>query len=245
MSLSDVKIRTAKPEEKRYTLLDSDGLYLEVMVSGKKYWHLRYASDGKRSWHTIGEYPAIGLQEARERKNTLRQRLRDGESIKKKRYSTLFRDVALEWADMHDRKISNENDRAKKRNRMNNHILPFLGDKDISDITSMDVLPILQRLADRQNFEMMARIRSIVSQIFRFAVATGRAQTDPTYALRGAIIAPKAKHYASLRTPEEVGALMLAIDSYPQRLVRRAMQFSAFFPTRIRAVPVGFSPLRT
>jgi integrase len=226
MPLTDIKIKSAKPRDRRYQIADSDGLYIEVMTSGKKYWRLRYSENNRRSWHTIGEYPAIGLQEARERRNELRKKLRDGTPFTTK--SSLFTDIALEWANSHDKRISNERDRLKTHNRMKNHLLPFIGNKDIASIGPSDILPVLQRLAERGNFEMLSRIRSICSQIFRYGVATGRCQNDPTYALRGAIIMPKQRHYPSLKRPDEVGALMRAIDSYPQPVVRLAMRFSAF-----------------
>ena len=224
MALTDIKIKSAKPKEKRYQLADSDGLYLEIMTSGKKYWRLRYFKDGRRSWHTIGEYPATGLQEARDKRNDLRKKLRDGSPLAPK--SSAFRDVALEWAEAHDKKIKNEKDKAKKRGRLNNHLLPFIGDNDIASITPADILPLLQRLAERGNFEMMARIRSYTSQIFRYGVATGRCTGDPTYALRGAIITPKKRNYPSITKPDEVGMLLRAIDAYPHDIVRCAMQFS-------------------
>jgi hypothetical protein len=96
MSLTDIKVKSLKPRDKRYQEGDSDGLYLEVMTSGKKYWRLRYFKDGKRSWHTICEYPATGLREARERRNGLRKKLREVSPFKEQ--STLFRDIALSWA---------------------------------------------------------------------------------------------------------------------------------------------------
>jgi integrase len=225
MPLTDVKIKSLRARDKRYQTADSDGLYLEVMSSGRKYWRVRYCKDNKRSWHTIGEYPAVGLQEARERRNDMRMKLRSGAPLKLKGNS--FRDVALEWACAHDKKISNEKDRIKTRNRMNNHLLPFIGDKDIAAVTPADILPLLQRLAERGNFEMLSRIRSITSQIFRYGVASGRCAADPTYALRGAVITPKKSHYPSPKNPRDAGMLLRAIDSYPRDTVRRAMQFSA------------------
>jgi integrase len=225
MPLTDIKLKSARARDKRYQIADSDGLYIEIMPSGKKYWRLRYSENNKRSWHTIGEYPATGLQEARERRNELRKKLRDGAPLAP--HGTTFRDVALEWADAHDKKILNERDRIKTRNRMNNHLLPFIGGKDIASIAPSDVLPVLQRLEARKNYEMLSRVRSICSQVFRYGVATGRCQSDPTYALRGAVIAPRQRHYPSLKRPEEVGALMRAIDAYPREAVRLAMKFSA------------------
>jgi hypothetical protein len=118
MPLTDMKARTAKPRDKRYSMADTDTLYLEIMPTGKKIWRLRYLKEGKRNWHTIGEYPAIGLQEARDRKNILRQKIRDGEPLTPKRNKETFGAIAAEWADAHDLKIANLNDRIKTRNRM-------------------------------------------------------------------------------------------------------------------------------
>jgi integrase len=227
MSLSDMRIRSAKARDKRYSICDGGGLYLEIMTTGKKYWRLRYSNEGKANWHSIGEYPSIGLQEARERRNVLRQQIRDGIMPNAAKPENTFREIALEWVDMHDSKITNESDRIKNRNRMNNHLLPFLGDKKISTITATEILPVLKRLADLKKYEQLSRIRSIISQIFRYAVATGRANSDPTYALKGAIIAPKPKHLASLTKPSDVAMLLRSIDAYPYPIIRMAMQFSA------------------
>jgi integrase len=226
MPLTDIKIKSAKPKDKRYQIADADGLYIEVMPSGKKYWRLRYNSgNGKRTWHTVGEYPATGLQQARERRNELRKKLRDGAPLEAR--GTTFRETALEWADAHDKKILHERDKIKTRNRMATHLLQFIGDKDISAISPAEILPVFQRLAEAGKFGMLSRIRSICSQIFRHGIVAGKCQSDPTYALRGAIIAPRKRHYPSVKKPDEVRALMIAIDSYPRPVVRIAMRFSA------------------
>jgi integrase len=227
MPLSDIKIKSLKPKDKRYQTCDSDGLYIEVMTSGKKYWRLNYFKNGKRSWHTIGEYPATSLQEARERRNDLRKKLREGESIEKieKTEANSFGAVAAEWADAHDKKISNPRDRMKTRGRMNNHLLPFLENIPIRDIKPRDLLPVFQRLADRENWEMLSRIRSITSQIFRYAIATDRAEADPVPALRGAIITPQRRHYPYLKRREDIGEMLRRVDSYPYSIVRCATLF--------------------
>jgi integrase len=225
MSLSEIKARSAHARDKRYQLSDGDGLYLDVMPSGEKYWRYRYAKNGRRTWHTIGKYPAITLSDAREERNSLYRKLRIGVPIDGKGDS--FRDVALQWLDAHDAKLSKERDKLKERSRLNNHLMPPLGDKAIRSITSADILAILQRLANDEKYEMLSRIRSIASQIFRFAIARGLCDNDPTYALRGAFIPPRKRHYPSIRKPAEVGALMRAITSYPYEQVRSALLFSA------------------
>jgi integrase len=229
MPLSDFRIKSTKPRDKRYQIADSDGLYIEIMPSGKKYWRLRYSENNKRSWHTIGEYPAIGLQEARERRNSLRKRLRDGEAFAnaKEKLVCTFEDVALAWADAHEVKINGLKYKKNIRSRLTSHILPFIGTKDIKTLKSTDILPILDRLIALGRLEMACRARSICSQVFRYAIATGKCESDPTYALRGMIISPQTKHLSSITDPREVGRLLRAIDVYPQTVVRCALLFSA------------------
>jgi integrase len=222
--MSEIKARSARAREKRYQLSDSDGLYLDVMPSGEKYWRYRYAKNGKRTWRTIGKYPAITLSDAREERNSLYRRLHLGIPIDGKGES--FRDIALQWLEAHDKTISKDRDRRKERGRLENHLLPYLGDKNIRAVTSADVLAVLQRLADGEKFEMLSRARSIASQIFRFAIARGLCENDPTYALRGAFPAPRAKHYASVTNPRDVGHLMRLIDAYPHKIVGALTRFS-------------------
>jgi integrase len=222
--MSEIKARSAHARDKRYQLSDGDGLYLDVMPSGEKYWRYRYAKNGKRTWHTIGKYPAITLSDAREERNKLYRKLRLGVPIDGKGDS--FGEVAAQWADMHDKTIKNERDRKKKRARMDNHLLRYLENKNIRDITSADILSILTRLAGEGKYDMMSVVRSIASQIFRFGIATGKCDNDPTYALRGAIPMPQRRHYPTITDPNEIGLLMRQIDAYPFAITRYAMLFS-------------------
>jgi integrase len=224
MPMSEIKARSAKATGKRYQLSDSDGLYLDVMPSGEKYWRYRYAKNGKRTWRTIGKYPAITLSDAREERNSLYRKLRLGVSLDGARDS--FGEVARQWADMHDKTIKNDRDRKKKRARMDNHLLCYLENKNIREITSSDILSILARLAGEGKYDMMSVVRSIASQIFRFGIAAGKCDNDPTYALRGAIPAPPRRHYPTVTDPGEIGPLMRQIDAYPFAVVRCAMLFS-------------------
>jgi integrase len=222
--MSEIKARSARAAGKRYQLSDGDGLYLDVMPSGEKYWRYRYAKNGKRTWHTIGKYPAITLSDAREQRNGLYRKLRLGLPLGAKGDS--FRDAALQWLDAHGKTLSKDRDRLKERGRLNNHLLPYLGDKNIRAITSADVLAVLQRLADAEKFEMLSRARSIASQIFRFAIARGLCENDPTYALRGAFPAPRGKHYSSVTSPRDVAHLLRLVDAYPHKIVAALTRFS-------------------
>ena len=227
MALTELKIKSAKAADKRYSITDADGLILEVMTSGKKYWRLRYNVKGKRYFHTIGEYPALSLAEARDRKIELRQKIRDGKPLKETRKTWTFGDVANEWAKKHVEKLNNEAERKRLFSRLDAHILPFIGDAAIADISAPDILPVLQRLETRGTLEMASKVRVMLGQIFRYAVSTGRKLYDPMPTLKGAIAAPRSRHFASLTNPRDVANLMQAIDNYPQKQVRYAMIFSA------------------
>ncbi|MDR1516039.1 MAG: tyrosine-type recombinase/integrase [Synergistaceae bacterium] len=123
--------------------------------------------------------------------------------------------------------MSNDKEKQNIRSRLNTHILPFIGDMKIAILTTIDILPLLQRLSNAGKHEMSRRVKQIVSQVFRYGILTGHCNTDPTYALRGFISAPKPGHFASLTKSADVAQLLRSIDAYPHPIVRYAMQFSA------------------
>jgi integrase len=221
--LTDTKIRNAKPVEKRYRIADSDGLYIEISPSGKKYWRFRSNTGGKRSWHDLGEYPHVSLRQARE----LRDKARHPAEAPHTTGSCLFSQAASEWVDIHERKLNNDKEKQNIRSRLDNHILPFIGGKEIAELTAMDILPLMKRLSMIGKYEMSRRVKQIISQIFRYAIMSGYCQNDPTYALRGFIDAPKPGRFASLTRPSEVARLLRAIHAYPHVMIREAMRFSA------------------
>jgi integrase len=225
MPLNELKIRNAKPKDKRYQISDSEGLYLEVMVSGKKYWRLRYTKDGKKNWHTLGMYPDVSLQQAREARNDLKKKLRSNSPLLSSSADT-FGGIAAEWVAAHEVQLSSDKYMTSIRTRLSSHVLPFIGDRKIAELKPADILSVINRLTAMHSFEMAKRARSMCSQIFRFAIATGRCEFDPTAALRGAIISPPVKHHPAITNPAEIAALLAAIDSYPFTIVRNAMRFS-------------------
>ena len=219
MPLSDAKIRNAKAKDKRYQLADSDGLYLEVMTSGRKYWRYRYTSNGKRNWRTLGEFPYLGLREAREEREKIRRCVSLGLPFEDGSQSEpLFRDVAAEWHRRHP---------LNTWRTFELHILPLIGDKKVKDIKTQDVLNLLKRLVDIRSPTVLPKVKSLCSRVFRFAIVSGYTETDPTYALRGVLPTPPSSHLASLTDARDVALLLRNIDAYPNPVVRYAMQFSA------------------
>ncbi|MDR1943264.1 MAG: integrase arm-type DNA-binding domain-containing protein, partial [Synergistaceae bacterium] len=221
--LTDTKIKSARPSKKRYRIADMDGLYIEITPAGKKYWRFRSNENGKRNWHNLGEYPFVTLQQARE----LRDGKRHALPVAPKKHEETFSQVASEWVKLHEQKLSNEKEKQNIRSRLNTHILPFIGDRNIAELNTVDILPLMQRLGNIGKYEMSRRVKQIISQVFRYGIMTGYCQNDPTYALRGFLDTPKSRHFASLTRPADVAQLLRSIDAYPQTIVRYAMQFSA------------------
>ena len=151
--LTDSAIKKAKAKEKRYMLSDGDGLYLEVMPSGKKYWRLRYWIDRKEYKRSIGQYPAIGLKEAREIRDEMKASVaKSGQPITKFTGKT-FKAVATDWLEKKVFPVRTKNHIRTITSRLNRLILPYIGQKFISDISPTDILAIIRRIEERETHE--------------------------------------------------------------------------------------------
>ena len=235
--LTNIEVRNAKPAAKAYRLYDRDGLYLEVAATGSKYWRLKYRFGGKEKRLALGVYDAVSLATARAKTAKARKQLVDGvdpgelrKSGKQAEIAAVsdpFEAVAREWHAKFspDWSATHAN---KLIRRLEIHAFPFIGGKAISDVSAADVLALLQKPESRGELETAHGVRVVVGQVCRYAVATGRALTDPTPTLRGAIKPHRNKHMASITSVHEVGLLMRAIDQYNGGpIVRTALILSA------------------
>ena len=215
--LTDAKLKALRPRTKLYRVADAHGLCIEVHPTGARYWRLRYRLDGKEKMLSLGVYPDVSLIAARKRRDETRTRIADGadpsamRQADKRESSQTFEAIAREW--MGRREVS-EATAIKDRWLLEEHALPALGAKPITAITAADVLAMLRNLEDRGLLETARRLRAKVSAVFRHAVATLRAQGDPTVALRGAIKSPKVKHHAAITDPRKLGELLRALHGY-------------------------------
>ena len=230
MKLSDVAVRSAKAKPKSYKMADGAGMYLLVQPNNNKYWRLDYRFGGKRKTLALGVYPQVSLKAAREKRDEAKRQLSDGidpghsRKIEKltgaANAGTTFRAVAEELIE----KMVRE-ERAKvtigKTKWVFEFAYPYFGDRPIAEISAPEILLALKSVEGRGKYETAKRLRSKIGQVFRLAVATGRAERDPTTDLRGAITAPKVKHYATITDPKEIGALLNAIDDYTGHLTTR------------------------
>jgi len=239
--LKDVHIRNLRPTDAIYTCTDERGLYLEVHPNGSKLWRYKYHYLGKRKRLALGRYPDVNLSDARRRRDDARRALDEGQDpLAKRKHDKLiaafngrntFGEIAKEYID----KMVAEG-RADTTTTKANWLLEQLApiaDSPIVDLKPILVLGALKRIEAKGKHETARRCRSFASRVFRYAVATGRAETDPSSILRGALITPKVKHHSAILDPQGVGELLRAIDAYSGHLVTKiALQVSPHVMSR-------------
>ncbi|TBF80811.1 tyrosine-type recombinase/integrase [Rhizobium leguminosarum] len=223
MALTDVQIRNAKKSEKPYKLPDGKGLYLYVSTAGGKSWRIDYAYFGKRKTLTLGAYPALGLADARTRRDDVKKKLSEGldPSLAKKREQLAAKAAAGNSfgliADEFIAKLRRDK-RAEPTIDKNTWMLKVLAKKispyPITQISAKDVLDVLNVIEKSGRVESALATRSAIGRVFRFAIATARAENDPTSALRGALQRHVPVSHPALTTRKEVGGVMRAIYGY-------------------------------
>lgn len=220
MPLTEIQCRQAKAKEKTYLLSDGKGLSLEVRPNGKKYWIARLWNGGKESRRSVGSYPDVSLREAREQNSAIRK-------SPPPTSTDTFAAVAKEWYERKALLSLSSSYRETIRLRLDKHILPELGGCRISDMTTLQILQFCRRIEDRGTVETAHRVCQIIGQVFRYGIASGRVENDPTVAMRGALMSVRVRHFSTITDPKAIGDLMRRIDGYKGSLVRCAMQFSA------------------
>ncbi|MGH7604004.1 MAG: tyrosine-type recombinase/integrase [Gemmatimonadaceae bacterium] len=222
MPLTDTSVRSSKKREKPTKLHDERGLYLLVNLAGK-YWRFDYRFAGKRKTLALGVYPDVSLAMARERRDEARRQLaqdidpgmarRIFRTVNLERTANSFDAVAREW---HQRFSKNwtEGTAAGIIRRLEIDLFPWVGGRPIAEIRPPELLAVLRRVESRGALETAHRIHQYSGQIFRYAVATGRAERDPAADLRGALPPVRANHHASITEPKAVGQLLRAISGY-------------------------------
>ncbi len=227
--LTEAKVRTTKPQKSPQKIFDGGGLFLLVTPSGGKLWNLKYRFNGKEKKLSIGSYPEISLAEARQRKEEARTLLAnevDPGEIKKAQQAAesaetdTFEVIAREW---HSRFAPTwaKSHAGKIIRRFELYVFPWIGSKEITSISAKEMLGVLRRVEEKGIIETAHRIQQSCGRVFRYAIATGRAERDPTGDLRGALPPANTKHMASILDPKEIGGLLRAIDGYNGSIVTR------------------------
>ena len=223
MSLTNIAITKAKQAEKPYKLSDSGGLYLQINTSGTKCWRFKYRFAGKEKVLSLGVYPHLSLLEARERRDLAKRNLANdldpGALKQTQKYeagqaaTNTFQAVACEWHDKNKIKWVPKN-AARNLSILERHIFPFIGKISISKVKSSELLHAIRKIEARGNAETAHRVLQICGQIFRYAIATDRANADLSLVLKGALSPVKVKHHASITEPSLIGAFLRDIHDY-------------------------------
>jgi len=230
MPLTDIAIRNAKPGSKPIKLFDERGLYLELSPTGGKWWRLKYRFDGKEKRLSLGVYPDVSLKDARDRRDAARKLLADGvdpsenrkaeKSARADQAANSFEVVAREWfAKYSTRWAKNHGGRIVQR--FERDIFPWIGGRPIADITAPELLTVVRRIESRGAVETAHRALGNCGQVFRYAVATGRAERDPSVDLRGALPPTKSEHFAATTEPKQVAEILRAMEGYEGTLTVR------------------------
>jgi integrase len=230
MPLTDTLARNAKPAAKTVRMFDRDGLYLEVSPRGGKWWRLKYRFAGREKRVSLGVYPEVNLKKARARTIEARQLLEAGVDPSENRRAAKaaqiegaansFEVVTREWIDRQMKSwVKGHGERILTR--FERDLFPWIGARPIADLTAPELLTTVRRIEKRGALETAHRALGNCGQVFRYAIATGRAKRDPTGDLRGALPPVKTEHFAAITEPKRVGALMRAIEGYEGSLTVR------------------------
>lgn len=222
MPLTQKAIDATKPDVKPQRLYDAGGLYLEIAPSGGRWWRFKYRFEGKAKLLSLGVFPAVTLAKARSRRNALRELLADGvdpgEKRKAEKREALGREinsfefVAREWYAKQATKWTARHADDVLR-RLERNLFPDLGGEPVAEVTAPKLLAAARKVEGRGAHDLAHRMVGVAGQVFRYAVATGRCERDPSGDLRGALTPHKARNQAAV-TPDELPTLLRAIDGY-------------------------------
>lgn len=241
MKLNDKAVAAAKPKEKAYKLADGQGMYLEILPTGVKSWRMKYRFAGKEKRLVFGLYPSVSLKTAREWAQKARKLLAAGldpSEVKKEAKSAViaaaapvdqtetveaiarewFEKFGSQWVDSHGAKIIR---------RLERDLFPWVGREEIKNVIPAALLAALRRVEARGAVETAHRLLQNCGQVWRYAVATGRAERDITSDLRGALPPAKAARFGAITEPFEIGKLLRNIEQYKgSEVVRLALQLA-------------------
>ena len=233
--LSDAAVRNAKADAaKPIKLTDGGGLYLLVHPNGSKYWRFDYRIHDRRGTLAFGVYPDVSLRDARDKRDEARKQIANGvdpkltKQLEKSAQANSFELVAREW---HTRQANSLTERHAARiiRDLERDVFPWIGAYPIASLEPPHVLSMLRRIEDRGARESAHRTKALCGQIFRYAVATGRAERDPCADLRGALAPVVHKRMATITDPKMVGGLMRAIAGYEGTFtIRCALQMAPY-----------------
>ncbi|WP_317179880.1 tyrosine-type recombinase/integrase [Lelliottia amnigena] len=222
MPLNDMQIRRAKPEAKAYTLGDGQGLSLLIEPNGSKSWRFRYRFAGKPKMISLGVYPTITLADARSRRDDARKLVAEGKNpseVRKEQKIALqtesesaFEKIATEWHQMKSAKWS-VGYVSDIMEAFQNDIFPYVGTRPVGEIKPLELLNVLRKIEKRGALEKMRKVRQRCSEVFRYAIATGRAEFNPAADLSSALDVHQSNHFPFLKA-DEIPDFLRALNCY-------------------------------
>jgi integrase len=232
MALTDVAAKQALPKDKDYKLSVEKGLYLLVKTNGAKYWRMKYRFAGKEKTLALGVYPEVGLKTAKQECEKARVKLANGidpSQIKQTRKSLLrethansFQSVATDWYELTKPRWT-DTTANKQLWILEKNLFPWIGSVPLAELKPTHILQALRRIESRGAIETAHRAKQVAGQVFRYAVASGLIESDPTRDLSGALAPKKTRHHSAITDPTEVGKLMRDIDRYQGTYIVRAL----------------------
>lgn len=221
--LSDIQIRNLKPREKSYKVSDFEGLFVLVKVNGSKLWQFKYRMDGKERLYSIGVYPDVSLAQARKAKEAARANVAAGidpSEAKQEEKRSRLEAKEQTFAKIGGAFLSKQRKEGKSSATLSKteyHLKlanQDFGRKPINEISAPMILKTLRKVEAKGNYETAHRLRARIGSVFRYAVASGIAESDPTYALRDALIRPTRVHRAAIIDPKALGHLIAALEGF-------------------------------
>ena len=234
MPLTDPAIRNAKPKDKPFKLYDEDGLFLLVTPTGGKWWRFRYQYDDKAKLLSLGVYPEVSMKKARDRRDEARDLLAAGidpsanrkaekaadKAEKAGQAPNSFEVVAREWYAKYSTTWAKDHGNRIIR-RFERDLFPWIGKSTIAEIKAPDLLSVVRRIESRGALETAHRALANCGQVFRYGIATGRCERDPSGDLRGALPPVKGEHFAAVTDPARLGDILRALEGYEGTLTVR------------------------
>jgi integrase len=223
MGLTNLKIKQATAQDKAHKLSDDKGLYLYITPKAQKYWRMDYRFGGKRKTLALGVYPETTLADARRKCEEARKLIKndvDPSDVKRAKkiaktqsQENSFKALALEWFAIKTPHWSSDHI-YRVDSILNKELFPHVGNRSVGEITAPDLLACLRRVESRGAIETAHRVKQVAGQVFRYAVASGKAERDPSADLKDALATPIKSHFAAITEPKEVGKLLIALDDY-------------------------------
>lgn len=230
--ITDLEAKRAKPKNKPYMIRDDRGLYLRIDPSGRKYWILRYWEAGREHQKSLGPYPSLGLKDARIQRDEIHAAQARGESPRARPApSVLFGDLAASWAATKLNTLSKSYQKAT-RLRIAKYITPALAARTANSITSGEVLQLLRKAENAGYIDTAKRLKVIIGQIFRYGIAAGVVESDPTTALTGALQSRSKIHYPAPTSTKDISTIIQTISAYPYPIVRGVLLLQLYTAAR-------------